>query len=289
MLLLSGWGANEHPIYPTSDHMIERVAELIRRTAAEVILPRFLALRSDEIEEKSPGELVTAADREAEAFLTRGLMELLPASVVLGEEAAARHPEIHQRLAEEADLWLVDPLDGTSNFVEGKPCFSVMVALLRRGETVASWMLDPLTDKLAIAERGSGAYLGGERIVASRATPATTELRGAVLTRFLPPMLRSEIETRAQRVGEVLPGLRCAGHEYPAIATGVQQFALFWRTEPWDHAPGALFIKEAGGWVARLDRTPYTPVDRGKGLLVAQNEETWCAVESALLYRSLDV
>jgi fructose-1,6-bisphosphatase/inositol monophosphatase family enzyme len=58
---------------------------------------------------------------------------------------------------------------------------------------------------------------------------------------------------------------------------------MFWRTEPWDHAPGALFITEAGGRVARLDRSTYTPVDQGKGLLVAQNEETWYAVESALL------
>jgi fructose-1,6-bisphosphatase/inositol monophosphatase family enzyme len=263
--------------------MIERVSELIRRTAAEVILPRFRALQSAEIDEKSPGELVTIADRESEALLTKGLMELLPASVVLGEEEATKHPDILRRLNEEADLWLVDPLDGTSNFVEGKPCFSVMVALLRRGETVASWMLDPLTDKLAVAERGGGAYLEGERIATSRGTPAIGALRGAVLTRFLPPALRSDIESRGHRVGEILPGLRCAGHEYPDIATDVQNFALFWRTEPWDHAPGALFIREAGGCVARLDGSPYSPVDQGAGLLVAQNEETWNAVESSLL------
>jgi fructose-1,6-bisphosphatase/inositol monophosphatase family enzyme len=263
--------------------MIERVTELIRRTAAQAILPRFLALRSCDVEEKSPGELVTAADRAAEALLTKGLMDLLPGSVVLGEEAAAMQPELYQRLTEDADLWLVDPLDGTSNFVEGKPCFSVMVALLRGGKTVASWMLDPLTDKIAVAEKGSGAYLAGTRIVTSRATPAAAALRGAVLTRFLPPALRAEIDSHAQRVGAILPGLRCAGHEYPAVATGEQHFALFWRTEPWDHAPGALFIAEAGGWIARLDRTPYTPVDQGKGLLVAQNEETWYAVEATLL------
>ena len=263
--------------------MIESVSELIRRTAAEVILPRFLALHSNEIEEKSPGELVTIADRESEALLTKGLMELLPASVVLGEEETTRHPEILQRLTGSADLWLVDPLDGTSNFVEGKPCFSVMVALLRRGETVASWMLDPLTGKLAVAEKGSGAYWGGERIAASRDTPATSDLRGAVLTRFLPSVLRSNIESRSHRVRRILPGLRCAGHEYPDIATGVQHFALFWRTEPWGHAPGALFIGEAGGWVARLDGSPYNPVTQGTGLLVAQNEELWNAVESSLL------
>jgi fructose-1,6-bisphosphatase/inositol monophosphatase family enzyme len=263
--------------------MIELVAELMRRAAAEAILPRFRALHSHEIEEKSPGELVTNADREAEAVLTRGLLELLPASVVLGEEAASVDPGLFRRLTEEADLWLVDPLDGTSNFVEGKPCFSVMVALVRRGETVASWMLDPLTDVVAVAEKGGGAYLGGERIVTTRATPAVDELRGAVLTRFLPPTLRAQIETRGQQIREILPGLRCAGHEYPALASGAQHFVLFWRTEPWDHAPGALFIAEAGGHVARLDGTPYAPVDPLKGLLVAQNLETWRAVERSLL------
>lgn len=263
--------------------MIERVTELIRRTAAQAILPRFLALHRDDIEEKSPGELVTTADREAETLLTKGLLDILPGSVVLGEEAVASQAELYQRLTEETDLWLVDPLDGTSNFIEGKPCFSVMVALRRGGETVASWMLDPLTDKIAVAEKGSGAYLGGTRIVTPRARPATDALRGAVLTRFLPPDLRATIDGRAQRVLSILPGLRCAGHEYPAVARGEQHFALFWRTEPWDHAPGALFITEAGGWVARLDRRPYTPVDQGKGLLVAQNEATWYAVESTLL------
>lgn len=263
--------------------MIERVAELIRRAAAEAILPRFRTLHSHEIEEKSPGELVTAADREAELILTRGLLELLPASVVLGEEAASVEPGLFRRLAEEADLWLVDPLDGTSNFVEGKFCFSVMVALVRGGETVASWMLDPLTDIIAVAERGSGAYLGGERIVTSRASPAADELSGAVLTRFLPPTVRAQIEARGHRIRAMLPGLRCAGHEYPAVATGEQHFAIFWRTEPWDHAPGALFITEAGGMVARLDGTPYVPVDQLKGLLVAQNLETWRTVERSLL------
>lgn len=263
--------------------MIESVAELIRRTAAKAILPRFRSLNADDISEKSPGELVTAADRESEALLTKGLTDLLPGSVVLGEEAASENPELYQRLSDEADLWVVDPLDGTSNFVEGKPCFSVMVALLRRGETVAAWMLDPLTDKIAVAEKGSGAYLNGTRIVTLQTTPTFDALRGAVLTRFLPPVLRTQIEERGRRIHTVLPGLRCAGHEYPAVVTGEQHFALFWRTEPWDHAPGALYLCEAGGWVARLDRTPYSPVDQGKGLLAAQNKDTWLAVEKALL------
>lgn len=263
--------------------MIERVAQLMRRTAAQAILPRFRTLHANEIDEKSPGELVTAADREAEALLTAGLLALLPGSAVLGEEAASAQPDSVQRLSGQADLWVVDPLDGTANFVEGKPTFSVMVALMRCGETVASWMLDPLTDKLAVAQKGGGAWLGGQRIATPRTVPDDRDLRGAVLTRFLPAELRLNIEARAPRVGGILPGLRCAGHEYPDVATGAQNFVLFWRTEPWDHAPGALFITEAGGYVARLDGTPYVPLVGGKGLLVAQNRETWQSVVRCLL------
>jgi len=169
--------------------MIERVAQLMRQTAAQAILPRFRALHASEIEEKSPGEQVTAADREAETLLTAGLMALLPGSAVLGEEAASAQPDTVQRLSGKADLWIVDPLDGTSNFVEGKPIFSVMVALMHRGETVASWMLDPLTDVLAVAQKDGGAWLGGQRITTPRAVPEDRDLRGAVLTRFLPPEL----------------------------------------------------------------------------------------------------
>ncbi len=263
--------------------MIERVAQLMRRTAAQAILPRFRALHASEIEEKSPGEHVTAADRGAEALLTAGLLALLPGSAVLGEEAASAQPDTVQLLSGQADLWIVDPLDGTSNFVEGKPIFSVMVALMRHGETVASWMLDPLTDTLAVAKKDGGAWLGGQRITTPRAVPEDRELRGAVLTRFLPPELRLSIEARSQNVSGILPGLRCAGHEYPDVATGAQHFVLFWRTEPWDHVPGALFITEAGGHVARLDGTPYVPLDGGKGLLVAQNRETWQSVARCLL------
>lgn len=263
--------------------MIERVTELLRHTAAQAVLPRYQALRSEDIVEKSPGELVTAADREAEALITQGLLALLPGSLVLGEEAVSAQAQVRDRLSHGGDLWLVDPLDGTANFVAGKPCFSMMVALVRRGETVAAWMLDPLTDQIHTAERGGGAWTDGVRIRTDPAAPAEQGLCGAVFTRFLPPDRRAHIDGRAGRIAAVLPGMHCAGHEYPAIANGQEHFALFWRAEPWDHAPGALFLTEAGGRVARLDGTAYTPVDVRPGLLAAQNPATWEAVERALL------
>ncbi|RZJ15551.1 MAG: inositol monophosphatase [Acidovorax sp.] len=263
--------------------MIDHVTQLLRHAAAQAVLPRYQSLHAQDVVEKSPGELVTAADREAESIITEGLRRLLPDSVVLGEEAASAQVQVRDRLSHDGDLWLVDPLDGTANFVAGQPCFSMMVALVRRGQTVAAWMLDPLADSIHIAEHGGGAWTDGTRVRADSAAPADQALRGAVFTRFLPAHLRDQIGARAHRIAAVLPGLRCAGHEYPAIATGAQHFALFWRAEAWDHAPGALFLTEAGGRVARLDGRGYVPTDVRPGLLAAQNAAVWEAVERVLL------
>src|SRR5215204_784336 len=134
----------------------EQVAELLREVAADIVLPRFRALRDDERWEKSPGEIVTVVDREAEARLAGCLPKLLPDSRVVGEEAMAADSGLLEEL-DEGTVWLGDPLDGTANFVAGSDQFSMMVALVRNGETVASWMLDPVRSELAFAELGGGA------------------------------------------------------------------------------------------------------------------------------------
>src|SRR5919106_4920939 len=105
--------------------MNDKVETLMREAAANAILPRFRRLQHHEIEEKTPGELVTAADREAERILSAGLSALLPGSLVIGEEAAAADPALISRLADGGDIWLVDPLDGTANFAAGREPFAV--------------------------------------------------------------------------------------------------------------------------------------------------------------------
>lgn len=265
-----------------SGRMHDRVAAILREAAAEAILPRFRALAAHEVEEKTPGELVTVADREAEAVIARRLAALLPGSSVIGEEAAELRPELLDRVADGA-VWLVDPLDGTANFVEGSARFAVMVALLRDGAPVAAWILDPVPDRLAAAEAGAGAFLDGMRLSAPAEPPGADGLRCALMTRFLPPSLRAHVEGRLERLAEALPGYRCAGHEYLAIARGGHHGAFFWRTLPWDHAPGALLLAEAGGRAAHPDGSVYHPGARRPGLLAAQNPEAWDQTRAALL------
>lgn len=262
--------------------MIDEVAELLREIALSTVMPRFRALGKADIEEKSPGDIVTIADREAEALIAPRLLALRPGSRVVGEEAAALDPLLLSNL-DHGSVWLVDPIDGTANFAAGRPPFALMVALLSLGETVAAWILDPVSGTIAVAQRGSGAWLGGKRITTMQGSPGPAALRGAVFTRFMPPDLASAVTPRLGAIGEALPGYMCCGAEYPAIATGKQDFALFWRTLPWDHAPGALFLNEAGGYSARPDGREYRPGSGRGGLLAARSQEVWADARAALL------
>lgn len=258
------------------------VADLVRRVAAEIVTPRFRALTAGDVSEKSPGELVTVVDREAEAALTDGLRALTPDAAIVGEEAACADPTLLGALAGGGLVWLVDPLDGTAGFASGSVDHAVMVALVDAGSTVAAVIYQPQHDRTYVAELGSGAYENGVRLVRSPPASDLAELRGGVMRRFLDAETSAAIERNAHRFADLTPGSGCAGVEYPLIATGRRDFLLFWRTLPWDHAAGALIVGEAGGVARRLDGSIYRPGVSGVGLLVAADAATWDNVSSGL-------
>lgn len=255
--------------------MIDEVAALMRDAAQTAVLPLYQRLAAGDIEEKAPGDLVTVADRWSEEFLTAGLTKLLPGSTVVGEEAVAFDATLLDSLGNAGPVWLVDPLDGTANFAAGHGPFAVMVALLEGGVPRIGWILDILLDRLAVAEAGGGAYLDGERLAVDQDAPPLSTLRGNMRSRHLPRQVRAALEQRAPLFGEALPGTGCAAREYPDVLTGVQDFALFWRTQPWDHAAGVLLARESGAVARRLDGGEYLPSDLRPGLLVARNDGVW--------------
>ncbi len=255
-------------------NLTEQVTTIMRQAAQEIILPRFQQLAEAEVEEKSPGELVTIADKESERFISARLRDILPGSFVVGEELAEVEPYVVNKV-DDGLVWLVDPLDGTANFVAGKPTFSVMVALLNNGAPVLACMLNPVTGVLHHAEQGGGAWRDETRLHSRQDPLPPAELRGAMLNRLMPPELKAKMLERTQFLKECLPGLVCAGMEYPAIVEGGEEFALFWRSLPWDHVPGALFVREAGGVSKRLDGRDYRASDRSKGLIVACNPHVY--------------
>ena len=235
-------------------------------------------------EEKTPGEWVTEADKAAEAFLEPALRSLIPGSLVVGEEAVSVDPSILDQLTSDGNVWLIDPLDGTANFADGKAPFALMIALIRNGYTVASWILDPVADQFAIAEKGTGAWINRERITVGRDWPELGAKTGSVPRRFLPKEISERVNAVEGQFAQLSPGSKCAGFDYPAIAMSTLDFALYWRTLPWDHAPGVLFLQEAGGYASRLDGSEYRVTDHERpGLLVARSRETWSKIKTILL------
>jgi fructose-1,6-bisphosphatase/inositol monophosphatase family enzyme len=250
----------------------DAVTALMREVAATIIMPRFQMLAAHEISEKTPGDLVTVADHESEARLSERLAGLLPEARVIGEEAVAADGRLLNDIGKGV-VWIIDPLDGTMNFTEGKRPFAIMIGLVADAEPQAGWILDPVSNRICHAARGQGAFVDGERI---HARPSGNPLPlGAIAPYFLPADRKAAIERRAAGKIEIVAIPRCAGEQYPRLALGQNDIALFEKDNPWDHVPGALILEEAGGRLARPDGTPYR-VDRpGKGLIGAATPPLW--------------
>jgi fructose-1,6-bisphosphatase/inositol monophosphatase family enzyme len=264
------------------------VATLLREAARAEILPRFRRLAQGAVRAKSgPLDLVTDADEAAERIIEAGLARMFPGCVIVGEEAAAADERVLDRIAGADLAFVVDPVDGTANFASGTPLFGCMAAAVVRGEIVAAWIHAPLGDDTAIALRGQGAWIAdaeGRHMSDLRvAAPAPPEaMVGAISWSYLKEPLRSRVASRLSRFAGIV-GFRCAAHEYRLTAGGHAHLQLYNRLMPWDHAPGWLIHREAGGYSARFDGSAYLPTHRDGGLICAPDRASWEAARETLL------
>ncbi|MPT48122.1 MAG: inositol monophosphatase [Sphingobium sp.] len=257
------------------------VADLLHTVSEEIILPRYQRLDAQDIEEKAKDDLVTVADKESEIFLAEGLARLLPDARIIGEEACAANPALLDEVGTGL-CWIIDPIDGTGNFAAGRPPFGVMIALTDGTETLGGWIYDPLTKRLCHAVHGEGAAINGVAVKA-RGSGEALPIAG-ISTLFLAGDERAEIIRRAEGRLRMVDIPRCAAEQYPRIALGVNDVALFHRTLPWDHAAGALFLTEAGGRVARYDSSPYHVGTTETGMLGAASPALWDQVAEILFH-----
>ena len=251
----------------------EAVLDLIRDVADEVVVPRFRELDDAEVGEKGPGDLVTIADHEAEELLTRALSSAYPAAMVLGEEATAREDGLMERYRAADHAFTIDPVDGTKNFVNGSKDHAVMVAEIRGGTTVRSWIWQPQHRAAYVAELGAGAWRDGTRLTRP---PSGETLRG--------------VTSRRSWLGRALGTLKaleltwvCCGVDYPKLVEGESDYALYAKSNPWDHAPGSLLLTEAGGYVGDFTGADYRPQGEPPAGLVAAADQATYELVSGLL------
>src|SRR5258705_6358151 len=228
------------------------------RKAGRTLKRDFGEVEHLQVSLKGPADFVTAADRRAEETLYEELLHARPGYGLLGEEGGKREG------ADKTHTWIVDPLDGTSNFLHGIPHFAVSIALEREGTIVAGVVYNPANDDLFTAERGKGAFLNDQRLrVAGR-----QRLLDAVITCGLPHHGRGDLALAIRELAAThdrVAGLRrfgAAALDLAWVAAG--RFAGSWERHlsPWDVAAGTVLVREAGGPLTPLhggDSPPPTP------------------------------
>jgi len=220
--------------------------------------------QASEWTEKGRHDFVTVVDRTAEEMIAETLLSAEPASQVIGEELtpdAARSADV---------AWIVDPLDGTTNYLHGYPQYAVSIGCVVRGELCVGVILDVARDIVYKAARGQGAWMGSQRLAVSAVTTPGEALIG---TGFPFKRLDGVDRYLAQftRVMEATAGIRRAGSaalDLADVAAG--RLDAFWELwlSPWDIAAGVVLIREAGGIVTRPDGSPDV---LGSGPIVAGN------------------
>lgn len=266
---------------------IEQVARIIREVAAEEVMPRWRNLAgSDVVEKTGPSDVVTVADRAAEVQLSRRLAELVAGSRVIGEEGVHADPAVLKHFASDDPVWVIDPIDGTSAFAKGETAFAVMVALVRGDELIAGWILAPASGELHMGERGSGAWRvrdgANERLERPIIPAERKKLIGMLGRRHMSDARRAELRARGSAFG-ALQNVSCAGLDYPRLLSGSAHFAIYNKSEPWDHLPGLALATELGFVFSKHDGSPYRPGDNTGGLVIAPSGDVAAEVRELLL------
>ncbi|MEW5977161.1 MAG: inositol monophosphatase family protein [Acidobacteriota bacterium] len=220
------------------------------RLAGEVLKESYG--RGKTIEYKGENNLVTHVDKRSESLVTEFLTSRFPKHAVLGEEGTNTRPESEYR-------WVIDPLDGTTNYAHDYPFFCVSIGLEYQGELIVGVVYHPIFEELFVAEKGGGAYLNGKRIQVSK----VDKLRQALLATGFPYDVDQNPGAAFDYFQEFVKAAQAVRRDGSAaldlcyLAMG--RFDGFWevRLNPWDTAAGVLILREAGGRVTDFDGNEY--------------------------------
>ncbi|MBO2675778.1 inositol-1-monophosphatase [Shewanella algae] len=226
-------------------HPMLTIAVRAARAAGQTIMRAYTELDRIEVDAKGVNDFVTSVDKEAEAAIIYQIRKSYPDHSIVGEENG------ENRGTNQDYLWIVDPLDGTNNFVNGVPHFAVSIAMQYKGKTEVAVVYDPVRDELFSAVRGKGAKLNDFRIRVNN----VSDLSGSLVATGFPFKARQHTETYMKLFGETFSlcaDLRRAGSaalDLAYVAAGRVDAFFELGLKPWDIAAGDLIVREAGGTV----------------------------------------
>jgi myo-inositol-1(or 4)-monophosphatase len=220
------------------------------QAAGEILLAMAQRRETLRIEAKAEADFVTAADRAAEEKIVSRILAAFPDHQILAEEQAHGAPIAEPATATAAAVqWIIDPLDGTTNYIHGVPNFAVSIAARQNGEAIAGVVWDPVRRELFTATAGGGAFLNGKSIRVS----ASARLRDSLIATGFPFRVRHLLPSYLRMFHEFMNAARdirrlgAASLDLAYVAAG--RFDGFWEycLSPWDFAAGSLLVREAGG------------------------------------------
>lgn len=238
------------------------------RRAGRSLMRDFGEVEHLQVSAKGPGDFVSRADLKAESLLKEDLMEARPNYGWLAEEGA------EEAGADPTRRWIVDPLDGTTNFLHGLPHWAISIGLEHKGEIVAAVIFNPAGEELFAAEKGAGAWLNDKRLRVS----GRSSMIQMIFATGLPFGGRADLPETLQDLARILPG--CAGVRRWGAAsldlayTAAGRYDGFWERnlKPWDMAAGILMVKEAGGFVDSMTKG-NNPIEDGD--IIAANDQVF--------------
>lgn len=255
------------------------IIDLMRNCTTDIVMPYFRNLSDTQIWRKKNNSIVTVADMESEKFLRQNLLRILPGSTTIGEEETENDPCIVNRLFSNKPVWVIDPVDGTSNFAQGKRRFSMIIALCINGETIGGWLATPASGRYFWSMKDKGAWFGEKRLL----TTANKIYRPKILSGSLGSKI-TKLEGVRYNFAKLRRHESC-GADYMDIAEGKLDFAFYsGGMKTWDHCAGDLLVREAGGHTGELlTGNAYKPIyPPNDGILASCSKRVFNSVSEIL-------
>ena len=251
------------------------------RKASKVLIRDFGEIENLQVSTKGPGDFVTISDKKVEKILIDELIKARPNYSILSEEVGEIKNDLSFR-------WIIDPIDGTANFLHGIPHFAISIALEHDKEIICGIVYDPIKDEMFIAEKGNGSYLNNQRIRVS----ARSKLKDCIIFTGGPRHQFSDRETSLKEyknfASKVLIPIRKMGSaslDMASVACG--RFDGFWQWELnyWDIAAGIVILKEAGGFIDTIENDKNFPLKRN---IIASNSIIHQELTDVILKKNIE-
>jgi fructose-1,6-bisphosphatase/inositol monophosphatase family enzyme len=267
--------------------IINYISDLLVKVNELIILKYYKNLSSKHINTKSSDDdYVSIADKESEIYIVKNLIGFLNINQYIGEETSYTNKDDYKSLEKNALYWVIDPIDGTKNYINGKNEFCSMISLVFNSIPIASFVYYPLKNLLVYAFKGFGAYsleIKTKKIIQLRIQQNSFDnIVGSGGTKGIEEPLRQKVLQNLRKYTNRL-FIGSAGIEAIMLASNETQFVFHGRVTPWDHSPLDLIIKESGGCVYMLnDKAEFNIFSRGP-ILAASNDQIWENIRSLAL------